>query len=186
VAAAACVAVLALGAHRLLPAGQRPDTVLSSVLSAVLPPALLPLAWLAFLAAMMSSADSVLLTGATVLDVDLLGGCGAARRGAAPRAVVGWLAAAGTATALLAGGIVPLLMWAYTVFAAGAPVPILAALLLRRRMSGGWAVAALVLGGTAAAAARLAGWESAVLAGLAVSAATAGAGLAAEGMSRRS
>ena len=175
-AAAACVAVMALGAHLLLPPGQPLDSVLSSVLSEVLPPALLPLAWLAFLAAMMSSADSVLLTGATVLDVDLLG-MAARRHRLPPWTVVGLLAIAGTAIALAAGGIVSLLMWAYTVFAAGAPLPILAALLLRRRASGGWATAALIAGGCTAAGAKLMGYDSAVLFGLGASAALTGLGL---------
>lgn len=166
-AAAACVAVLALGARLLLAPGQSDDAVLSEVLAEVLPAGLLPLAWLAFLAAMMSSADSVLLTGATVLDVDLL-----PRRPGwlRPWMVVAALAVLGTGLAAVTTGIVPLLKWAYTVFAAGAPVPVLAALLLHRRSSGGWATAALVLGGGTAAVLKLSGAESAVLAGLAVSA----------------
>ncbi len=177
-AAAACVAVLALGAHRLLPPGQSPDSVLSSVLSEVMPASLLPLAWLAFLAAMMSSADSVLLTGATVLDVDLLPGHWD-HLGIRPPAVVAVLAVAGTAIALASGGIIPLLTWAYTVFAAGAPLPMLAALLLRRKVPGSWATAALAAGGSTAAVAKLMQCQSAVLAGLGVSALLTLAGLVA-------
>ena len=178
VAAAACVAVLALGARLALTAEHHPDEVLSAVLAEVMPAWLLPLAWLGFLAAMMSSADSVLLTGATVLDVDLLPQPSRRPSWFSPAFVVACLAALGTLIALAASGVVPLLMWAYTVFAAGAPLPILAALILRRRASGSWATAALALGGAVAAAAKLAGMESAVLYGLAASAILMGLGLA--------
>ena len=173
--AAACVAVLALGARLMLSPGQNGDEVLSSVLSEALPPVLLPLTWLAFLAAMMSSADSVLLTGATVLDVDLLPT--GRLQWLRPVLVITALAAAGTAAALAAPGIVPLLLWAYTVFAAGAPLPILAALLLPERLAGGWATAALCSGGLVAALAKLAGRTSPVLPGLGVSAVLIAAGL---------
>lgn len=166
----ALVAVIALGGRVLLPESGG-DGLLAEVIEAVTSPWLASLAFLAFLAAMMSSADSVLLTGATVVDVDLLPG----RANRLPHRIrytliSGLLGTAGLALAVLSTGIVELLKWAYTVFAAGAPLPVLAGLLCERRARGPWAVSSLLGGGATAVAAKLAGAQQAVLYGLLVSA----------------
>jgi len=149
----AAVVVLALGAHLLVPDLPTGNDVLPRVLEAALPAALLPLAALGFLAAMMSSADSVLLTAATVVDVDLLAGSAGRWR---PRALILLLGAAGTWLAVSFESVVALMQWAYTVFAAGAPLPILLGF-LRRRPPPWAATAALVAGGATAVVTKLAG-----------------------------
>lgn len=151
--ATAAVAVLALGAHLLLPDLRTGNDVLPRVLAAVLPGVLLPLASLGFLAAMMSSADSVLLTGATVLDVDLLPGTGGRWR---PRLLLLALGGLGTLLALRFANVVELMKWAYTLFAAGAPLPILVGF-SRRRPPAWAATAALLAGGAVAVTTKLAG-----------------------------
>jgi SSS family solute:Na+ symporter len=165
----AAVVVLALSAHLLLPDLPTGDDLLPRVLARVLPEPLVALTALAFLAAMMSSGDSVLLTAATVVDVDLLPGPGGRWR---PRAVLLALGAAGVALSLAVGSVVELMLWAYTIFAAGAPLPILLGF-LRRRPPEWAATAALTAGGATAVAAKLAGVTrpEPVLLGLAASAA---------------
>jgi len=171
----AAVVVLALSAHLLLPETPPGDDLLPRVLARVLPEPLVALTALAFLAAMMSSGDSVLLTAATVVDVDLLPASGALWR---PRVVVLVLGAVGLALSLVAGSVVELMLWAYTVFAAGAPLPILLGFL--RRPPPEWAAtAALVAGGVTAVVTKLAGVArpEPVLLGLVASAACLLAGL---------
>ena len=156
--AAACVAVLALGHHALLPGVASHDGVLSRALELALPEALAAAATLGFLAAMMSSADSVLLTGATVLDVDLLPPPrGARAEGWRARGLILSLGAAGTLLALAATGVVAIMRWAYTVFAAGAPLPLLIGLCGRPAIPGWAATTALVAGGAVAVGTELAG-----------------------------
>ena len=180
--AAACVAVMALGARLLIAAPPGDDAVLATVLREVLPAPAAALAAVGFLAAMMSSADSVLLTGATVLDVDLLPapGPGRAERRRV-RAVLLALGLTGTLLAPALGSVVALMKWAYTVFAAGAPLPILLGFQRRVRVPEWAAVASLVVGGGVAVAAKLHGVArpEPVLFGLAASALCLAAGVVA-------
>ncbi|MBD3369483.1 hypothetical protein GF402_03880 [Candidatus Fermentibacteria bacterium] len=167
---AALVAVIALGGRVLFPESGG-DGLLADVIEVVMSPWLASLAFLAFLAAMMSSADSVLLTGTTIVDVDLLpSGKNRLSHRIRFSLTAGALGAAGLVLAMLSTGIVELLKWAYTVFAAGAPLPVLAGLCNKRRVQGPWAVSSLLGGGATAVAAKLVGAQQAVLYGLLVSA----------------
>lgn len=152
------VAVLALGAHLLLPDVPTGDDILVRTLDVALPEGLAALATVGFLAAMMSSADSVLLTAATVVDVDLLP---PPRTEPAERLRVRlWLVglgAAGTVLALVGESVVGLMKWAYTWFAAGAPLPILAGFAWPGRIPDWAATGALIAGGTVAVFTKLAG-----------------------------
>jgi len=152
--AAACVAVIALGGE-----GSLDDTF-----RAVLPPALYHAAVFGILMAIMSSADSVLLTGATVLHTDLM-----PRLKASPRLVASLVAVAGTALALAAGNVVAVMQWSYTVFSAGAPLPLLAALLLKRTPPPFAANLSVIIGGGTAALLKLLGDPDAFLLGLGAS-----------------
>lgn len=153
--AAGCVAVIALGG----------EGGLDETLRQLLPLPLYQAAVIGILMAVMSSADSVLITGATVLHTDL-----APRLMAPPRAVVGAFAAAGTCIALAAGDIVEIMKWSYTIFSAGAPLSLLAALLLKRPPGAAAAMLSMVLGGGAALLLKLAGDPRAFLMGLGISA----------------
>jgi Na+/proline symporter len=139
--AAACVAVIALGGN-----GEGLDAALRSLL----PPVLYHAAAFSILMAIMSSADSVLLTGATVLHTDLLPGLGFS-----PRIVVAGVAVVGTVLALAAGNVVKVMEWSYTVFSAGAPLPLMAALLLANPPSRAAANLSVALGGGAAVVLKL-------------------------------
>jgi SSS family solute:Na+ symporter len=166
----ALIAVIALGGRILLPQSGG-DGLLADVIETVMSPWLASLAFLAFLAAMMSSADSVLLTGTTIVDVDLVPGSGSRVSHRVRYAITASaLGAAGLMLAVISTGIVELLKWAYTVFAAGAPLPVLTGLLSKKPLEGPWPVASLLGGGGTAVAAKLAGAQQAVLYGLLVSA----------------
>lgn len=153
-AAAGCVAVIALGGGGSL------DGAFRSVLS----PVLYHAAVFGILMAVMSSADSVLLTGATVLHTDLV-----PRLKASPRLVASLVAVTGTALALAAGNVAAVMQWSYTVFSAGAPLPLLAALLFRRTPPPLAANLSVVMGGGTAAAMKLLGNPDAFLIGLGIS-----------------
>jgi len=152
--AAACVAVIALGGGGSL------DETLRTVLS----PVLYHAAVFGILMAVMSSADSVLLTGATVLHTDLIPGMKAS-----PRHAATLVAVAGTALALAAGNVVAVMQWSYTVFSAGAPLPLLAALLLKRTPPSLAANLSIIIGGGTAALLKLIGNPDAFLIGLGAS-----------------
>lgn len=152
--AAGCVAVIALGGEGSL------DETFRTVLS----PVLYHAAVFGILMAVMSSADSVLITGATVLHTDLM-----PRLNASPRLVAALVAVAGTALALAAGNVVAVMQWSYTVFSAGAPLPLLAALLLKRTPPPLTANLSVIIGGGTAALLKLLGNPAAFLIGLGAS-----------------
>ncbi len=161
-AAAACVAVIALGGRGGL----------DETLRLVLPAALYYPAAFGILMAVMSSADSVLITGATVLHADLLPGLGVS-----PKVVVAFVAVTGTVLALAAGNVVAVMQWSYSVFSAGAPLPLLAALLLKRPPRPWAANSSVIIGGGTAVLLKLANNPDAFLMGLMASMAVLAAGM---------
>ena len=176
-----CVGVLALGHHLLLPDLPNDNHVLPRAIAAVLPGALVALAGLGFLAAMMSSADSVLLTGATVVDVDLLPPPRDDRaERQRVRVLIAALGVAGTLLALALESVVAIMRWAYTVFAAGAPLPILLGFQRRIPVPSWAATASLLVGGGVAVATKLGGIArpAPVLIGLGAAAGVLGIGVA--------
>ncbi|HOE96582.1 MAG TPA: hypothetical protein PLS90_10125 [Candidatus Sumerlaeota bacterium] len=158
---ALCVALLALAGRSLLTpqvlAGRSPQLAIPLLSQALLHPVLFQLMVLGLLSALLSTADSVLITGATVLALDVLRTgerVGAARL----RIVTLALALAGLALALWFETLLNLIQFAYTLLTASLVPPILAGLALpaRRRPSRGGAAAAMVLGLAAAGAWRVA------------------------------
>ena len=153
---AGLIVAVGLASKGLVPADTARDDVLPALLGSVLP------AWLglavsfALISAIVSSADSCLITAATVLSFDLLGNKGgrrgapadggAVRRGQACVAVLGL---SGAALSLWGKGILGFLLMAYDVFACGVVMPIFVGLLLhrRRRIKSRWACAAVAFGG---------------------------------------
>ncbi|NUP98878.1 MAG: hypothetical protein HUU35_03365, partial [Armatimonadetes bacterium] len=112
----------------------------------------------ALLAAMMSSAATCLLSSATIFVVDLLGAPAEAaqtvRRTRLAAAVIALLA---TGLALRAREIIPLLLFAYSIYSAGVVAPAMLGFWRRElRLSANGAVAAMVLGGGVALALQLA------------------------------
>lgn len=155
---ALAIAFIALGGRALYPALAQPAALLGTLVHQLLPPQLGAVVLVALAATMMSSADQVLLSAITMVDHDLLAGRVRAAR---------WLTAAG------GGGLAFLLAWAaptvidamkvaYTVFAAGLALPVLAtAIWPGRAFSRRWLIAALIAGASLGGGlhiARLAGF----------------------------
>ena len=164
------IALIGMVARALYP-GASPEAAFPLLMKGTLPPLLAGLAMLALLSAFLSSADTTLLTLATVLAVDLAG-LDLDRLG--PRRSLGLLrgltALAGIAAVLVglySGGIIPSLLLAYTIFSGGLFVPILAAL-VGKPMRPQAAIAAAAAGGALALTGKLLGADPLIAAGFGV------------------
>jgi len=142
---AAGAATIGLAAAATLPAGLRADSVFPEVITATLPSALAAVVLLALLAALMSSADSVLLTAATVLGRDLLKLPGASV-GRVATLIIGL---AGIAVAGLFSTLLDLFVFAYSLFSAALTIPILFGFWRARLGLTSSGAAAAMLGGAA-------------------------------------
>ncbi len=139
-------------------------------------PALAPLLFVAMIATMQSSSDSVLLSAAGATIHDLLPGQASTRR---LRAFVVLHGLFGLLVALWLRDLLETFRLGYTIFASGLILPTLAGFSRRFRVEGRYAAAAMVLGGGAAVAdhfLRFTGIDP-VLAGTAVNAAVLSLGL---------
>ena len=154
---ALAIAFLGLAGQKLLPGLASPSALLGSLVHQLLPPFFAALVLVALAATMMSSADQVLLSAITMIDHDLAGGRGPTLRLVAAAAV----GASALGLAILAPTVLDAMKIAYTLFAAGLALPLLATIVLpRRQLSRPWLWAALVFGGGLGAGlhgARLAG-----------------------------
>ena len=147
------------------------DAVLTRLFSDVLPDWMRLLMSLALLSAIVSSADSCLITAATVLSHDLL------KRSdpAAGRVCVLVLGLAGLGLSLCGKGVIGFLLMAYDVYACGVVAPVFVGFLLERRggIEPAYARAAVAVGGALGLAAALSGQAAYSYAGMAVAAAIA-------------
>jgi SSS family solute:Na+ symporter len=182
------IAAIALASRRALPGLAPASAAVPAWLMAALPPGVDLLILLALMAVILSSADTVLLTGSTVLLHDLRpgwtarahAGSGAAARADAvgvaeappPGPLVRTLTVAGLASAALLlvtrlDTMMAAFTWAYSLFAAGLSLPILAGLALGPRLPARAARAGMVCGAASAAGAGVLGLPLPVLCGLA-------------------
>jgi SSS family solute:Na+ symporter len=120
-----------------------------------LPAWLSALTMIALVSAILSSADTTLLTMSAVLTVDIFSNKDPESL-AIPRLSVLGCGTAALLVGLFSGGIIPSLLLGYSVFAGGLFVPILAGL-LGRPLRRSFAITAAVLGGLCALAGKLAG-----------------------------
>lgn len=163
---AALIVAVGLACRGLAPAGVAPDAVLTSALADVLPVwMMLPVA-LALLSAIVSSADSCLVTAASVLSHDLF----KRKDPAAGRVCVLVLGLAGMGLSLWDKSIIGFLLMAYDVFACGVVGPVFIGLVLdgRRRIDPRFASAAVTAGGILGLAAALTARTEFSYAGMAV------------------
>jgi SSS family solute:Na+ symporter len=172
---AAVIVAVGLACRGLVPPDTPQDAVLSTILSDVLPPWMHIPVSLVLLSAIVSSADSCLLTAATVLSHDLL------RRNepAIGRVCVLALGLAGLGLSLWGKGIMELLLMAYDVYACGVVGPVFVGLVLggRRRMDPRFACAAVLVGGSLGLTSALSGRVLFSYAGLALGVLLALAGM---------
>lgn len=185
---AALIVAVGLACKGLVPIDTPRDAVLTTVLGTVMPEWMQLLVSLALVSAIVSSADSCLITAATVLSFDLLGGrnsvpgkascAGQAGRAALPapsvrlgQVCVVLLGLAGAALSLWGKGILGFLLMAYDVFACGVVTPVFIGLILhkKRRINPRWASAAVAAGGVLGLVAAVSGDNAWSYAGMALS-----------------
>lgn len=142
---AGLIVAVGLACKGLIPPDTAQDAVLTDVLAAAMPPWMHLVVSMALISAIVSSADSCLVTAATVLSFDLLG----KRTPKTGRICVVVLGLAGAALSLWGKGILGFLLMAYDVYACGVVVPVFMGLMLmgRRKIDTRWACAAVVVGG---------------------------------------
>lgn len=163
---------IGLAAAGLLPAGTPPDQVVTRLFLETLPGPLAGLVVIAFLATLMSSADTVLLTAGTVLSRDILGIRGA-RGVRAGRLATLAVAAAALALTLWFGTMLSAFIFAYTLFSAALVVPVLLGFWREKlRLTRAGAVAGMIAGAAAVIAGTALRWHADIvtLAGLSLSA----------------
>jgi len=182
IAFGAAVAVIALAARQTgIPVSDASRT-LPSALAAFAPGFLGAFAAVALIATMQSSADSVLLTGASTTVRDVLPALGVRAGTATARALVPLFGALGLVIALEMRELVETLKLGYSIFAAGMILPILFGFFRRTWIPERYAVAAMIAGGGTALAGRfspaLALHGDPVIAGTAVNLAILLAGIA--------
>ena len=143
---AVAIALLALCARALLPALAQPELAVLLLGRRLLPPALFEIVSLAFLSALLSTGDSVLMTGATVLALDVLK---LRRTGVARiRLLTLGLALAGLGLALYTRQLLEIMKFGYTLLTASLIVPAIFTLALagRRKPRTGFVLAAIGAG----------------------------------------
>ncbi len=171
-------AVVFLGmCARVLAPGTPPESALPSLLLRVAPAGLGGLVVAAFLAALMSSADTCLMTVSTMISADVVNPL----RGGAmdersvlrlSRVVIVFTGVLSIAIALRVKGIVSSLLLAYTVYSAAFLVPVIMGFFSKRlRLTAGGAVASVLGSGALALALKLSGRDGMMVAVFAVSAA---------------
>ncbi len=162
----ALIVAVGLACKGLVPAGTPPDAVLAAALAEAAPRWLHLVVSFALISAIVSSADSCLVTAATVCSYDLLGKQDIA---SGIRCILG-LGAVGALVSLWGKGILEFLLMAYDIFARGVVMPIFVGLLLRRRKPDPrWACAAVAVGGALGLTSAISGQTLFSYAGIAAS-----------------
>jgi len=145
------VTLIGMGAAVLFP-DIAAEQALPMVISEVFPPLLGGIVLAALLCAMMSSADTTLLSASTILAVDIIGGLSATtgKNNILPRSrrLIILLGIISLAVALLLRGIISALLFAYTVYTCGVILPVIAGFFKSRlKVTAAGALAALIGGG---------------------------------------
>lgn len=126
----------------------------------LLPPFLSAIVLAALLSAMMSSADTTLLSASTILSVDVIGQFRPSLSGAKLVLISRWtivlLGLASLVLALALGGIISALLFAYTIYTGGIILPVLAGFYRDRlKVTSAGALAAIIGGGGTALASKI-------------------------------
>ena len=171
-ASAAAVVALGVLCRGFVPAGTPADDVLASAIR-LLPSWVGMLLLVALLSAVLSSADSCLVTASTVLCNDLLG----RRNVALCRLVTLLFGAGGLLLSTRGHGILDLLLMANDIYVCGVAVPVFAAMLMKRgAVHPGLALTAVIVGGAGGLASAAGGQEIFGYAGMALAVAAMLAG----------
>jgi SSS family solute:Na+ symporter len=171
----ALIVAVGLACRGLVAADTPPDAVLTAALDTAFPRWLAVLVLIALVSAVVSSADSCLVTAATVLGYDLLR---TEKVGVCRLCVVG-LGVVGALLTFMEKDILGFLFMAYDIYVAGVVMPVFIAILFSRGHVArrGFALAAIAVGGVLGGLAALMGEPAYSLAGMGVSTLLAVAGV---------
>ena len=153
------ITLIGMGASALFPQIS-PEQALPMVVKEVLPPFLGGIVLAALLCAVMSSADTTLLSASTILTVDIIGRFRPALSQRETLTLSRWMIVVmgfgSLALALALKGIINALLFAYTVYTAGLILPVIAGFYKNRlRVTPAGALAALIGGGSVALISKL-------------------------------
>lgn len=164
---AVVIVMLGISCRGLLPAATAADDVLTAIMG-LLPPWLGLFLLLALLSAVLSSADSCLITASTVSCHDLLG----RNQVGLCRIVTLLLGAGGFLIAAQGKSILTLLLMANDIYVCGVVAPVFIGMLAHGKTTvlPGWANASVLLGGAFGLGAALSGWTTLSGIGIALSA----------------
>jgi len=146
------IAIIGMGAAALFP-DIAPEQAFPTVISELFSPLMGGLVLAALLSAVMSSADTTLLSASTILTVDIIGRFrpSASPESALPRSkwAIILLGICALLVALMLKGIISALLFAYTIYTSGVIIPVLAGFFRNRlKVTPTGALAALIGGGT--------------------------------------
>jgi len=153
------VAIIGMGAAVMFP-DITPEQAFPTVISELFSPLLSGIVLAALLCAVMSSADTTLLSASTILTVDIIGRFKppANPEDVLPRSrwAIILLGICALVVALMLKGIISALLFAYTVYASGVIVPVIFGFFRNRlKVTSAGAMAALIGGGTAGLLSKL-------------------------------
>jgi SSS family solute:Na+ symporter len=144
------ITLIGMGAAALFPSISA-EQAFPTVISEVLPPLLGYLVLAALLGAVMSSADTCLLTASTILTVDIVGHFKPSLKQSQIVSLSRWgIVALGLGSLLLAlalKGVINALLFAYTVYTAGLILPVIAGFYKKRLKVTPWGALAAIIGG---------------------------------------
>ena len=147
------IVLIGMGAAALFPQ-IAPEQALPTVIKEVFPPFISAIVLAALLCAIMSSADTILLTASTILTIDIIGKFRPATNQRQILANSRWaiilLGACSLILALVLKGVISALLFAYTIYTCGVILPVIAGFFKDRlKVTPVGALAALIGGGSA-------------------------------------
>ena len=146
------ITVIGMGAAAMFP-DIAPELAFPTVISELFSPLLGGIVLAALLCAVMSSADTTLLSASTILTIDIIGRFrpAASQKNILPRSrwAIVLLGICALVVALMLKGVISALLFAYTIYTAGVILPVLAGFFKNRlKVTPAGALAALIGGGT--------------------------------------
>ena len=168
-----CITLIGMGASALFPQIS-PEQAFPTVINEVFSPLLGSIVLAALLCAVMSSADTCLLTASTILTVDIVGrfkpSLSQRKILSLSRWVIVVLGLGSLALALMLKGVINALLFAYTIYTCGLILPVIAGFYKNRlRVTPLGALVAIISGGSAALINKLFHIEYLDLGGLLIS-----------------
>jgi SSS family solute:Na+ symporter len=168
------ITLIGMGASALFP-GISPEQALPIIITEVLPPFMGGVVLAALLGALMSSADTCLLSASTIMTVDIIGrfkkSLSPARTLPYSRWAMVIIGVASLLLALVMKGVISTLLFAFTIYTAGIILPVIFGFYRDRlRVTPLGAMAAIIGGGVAALISRILRIEYLDLGSLAISA----------------